>query len=135
MSLDQVALINELRGHANIDRDITTRAGTRRIAYLVNKVWSMPAIVGSTDLVAVLPRRFAALMAPVFDLEIHESPVPISEQHFHMIWHEKNNDDPGHKWLREILLREFGDEAAGAPPVRPQRGRKAPGQGLTTRRA
>ena len=126
MSLDQVALINELRGHANIDRDITTRAGSRRIAYMVNKAWSMPAIVGSTDLVAVLPRRFAELMAPVFDLEIYESPVPISEQHFHMIWHEKNNDDPGHKWLRETILSELRDDGPASPPPQKPRSKLSP---------
>ena len=117
MALDQVALINELRGHSNIDRDITTRAGNRRIAYMVNKVWSIPAIVGGTDLVAVMPRRFAALMAPAFNLELHESPVPISEQHFHLIWHEKNNDDPGHTWLRETLMSEFGSDATATGPL------------------
>ena len=37
MSLDQVALINELWGHSNIDRDITTRAGNRRVAYMVTR--------------------------------------------------------------------------------------------------
>ncbi|MGD5468147.1 hypothetical protein QUS59_22995, partial [Xanthomonas citri pv. citri] len=112
----QIALINELRGHSNIDRDITTRSGNRRIVYMVNKAWSMPAMVGSTDLVAVLPRRFAALMAPVFNLDIHESPVPISEQHFHMIWHEKNNDDPGHSWLRETMMSALGNVASAAGP-------------------
>ena len=126
MSLDQVALINELRGHSNIDRDITTRAGNRRISYMVNKAWSMPAIVGSTDLVAVLPRRFAELMAPAFQLEIHESPVPISEQHFHLIWHEKDNDDPGHKWLREMLMGQFGSDAtAAATPAKPSKSKAA----------
>ncbi|WP_322517779.1 LysR family transcriptional regulator [Rhodopseudomonas palustris] len=114
MALNQVALINELRGHINIDRDITTRGGNRRIAYMVNKVWSMPAAVGSSDLVAVLPRRFAELMAPVFNLQIHESPVPISEQHFHMIWHERNTDDPGHKWLRDTMLEAM--HAGASPP-------------------
>ncbi|MBI5129615.1 MAG: LysR family transcriptional regulator [Rhodopseudomonas palustris] len=114
MALNQVALINELRGHINIDRDITTRGGNRRIAYMVNKVWSMPAAVGSSDLVAVLPRRFAELMAPVFGLQIHESPVPISEQHFHMIWHERNTDDPGHKWLRDTMLKAMQGDAAPA---------------------
>ncbi|MBB1091365.1 LysR family transcriptional regulator [Rhodopseudomonas palustris] len=112
LSLDQVALIPELRGHTNIDRDITTRGGNRRIAYMVNKVWSMPGIVGSTDLIAVMPRRFAELMAPKFNLQIHESPVPISPQDYHMIWHERNTDDSGHKWLRDTLLKAIHAEAA-----------------------
>lgn len=118
MSLGHVALIPELRGHANIDRDITTRAGTRRIVYMVNKVWSVPAIVAGTDLVSILPRAFAERVAPIYGLAIHQSPVPISEQEFHMMWHEKNNDDPGHKWLRETLF-------AGAGIEMPKYGRRA----------
>lgn len=110
MGLGHVALIPELRIHANIDRDITTRAGSRRIVYMVNKVWSVPAIVGGSDLVSILPRRFAEHVAPLFDLEIHEPPVSISEQEFHMMWHEKSNDDPGHKWLRESLLLAAGQD-------------------------
>jgi DNA-binding transcriptional LysR family regulator len=110
MALGQVAMIPELRGHVNIDRDITTRAGARRIIYQVNKVWSVPAIIGNTDLVTVLPRRFAEYAAPLFDLTIHPSPVPISEQEFHMMWHEKNTDDPGHRWLRESILLAVGQK-------------------------
>ena len=64
-----------------------------------------------------MPCRFAALMAPAFNLELHESPVPISEQHFHLIWHEKNNDDPGHTWLRETLMSEFGSDATATGPL------------------
>ncbi len=119
MSLGHVALINELRPHANIDRDLTTRAGTRRFVYMVNKIWSVPAIVASTDLVCVLPRQFALKVAPMFDLVIHETPVPIEDQEFHMMWHERYNNDPGHRWLRESLLRN----AAIAAPRKSKRRR------------
>jgi len=115
MALGQIAMIPELRGHVNIDRDITTRAGTRRIVYQVNKVWSVPAIIGSTDLVTILPRRFAEYAAPIFGLKIHQSPVPISEQEFHLMWHEKNNDDPGHRWLRENILDAVRQKVPGEP--------------------
>jgi DNA-binding transcriptional LysR family regulator len=118
MALGHVALIPELRTYINIDRDITTRVSPRRIPYLVNKVWSIPAIIGSTELVTVLPRRFAEYVAPIYDLAIHESPVPISEQDYHMMWHEKNNDDPGHKWLRESLLLAAGQKVPGEAPKR-----------------
>lgn len=117
MSLGHVALINELRKHSTIDRDVTTRAGTRRFVYMVNKVWSVPAIVASTDLVCVLPRQFALKVAPIFDLVIHEAPVPIEEQEYHMMWHERHNSDPGHKWLRDALLAN----AAFAAPRKSKR--------------
>ncbi len=103
MSLGHVGLIDELRSHSNVDRDVTTRAGQRRMVYLINKIWSMPPIVGNTDLVAVIPRRFAEWVAPIYGLSIHEPPVPIASQDFHMIWHQKNSDDPGHQWLRQTM--------------------------------
>lgn len=114
MALGHIALIGELRNHATVDRDIITRGGNRRIAYLVNKVWSMPAMVAATDLVAVVPRRFAEQMAPIFGLGLHEPPMPVSEQHFHMIWHENSNDDPGHRWLRETLMRQLQTDGSGS---------------------
>lgn len=126
MSLGQVAFIPELRGHVNIDRDITTRAGQRRIVYMVNKSWSVPSIVASTDLVSVLSRRFAEQMAPIFGLTIHEPPVPIGEQDYHMIWHEKNNDDAGHKWLRETILGELHHDAPAIPPLPKPRSKLKP---------
>lgn len=113
MALGHVALIPELRTQISIDRDITTRVNPRRVPYLVNKVWSIPAIIGSTELITVLPRRFAEYVAPIYDLAIHEAPVPISEQEYHMMWHEKNNEDPGHKWLRESLLVAAGQKVPG----------------------
>jgi hypothetical protein len=41
--------------------------------------------------------------------------VKISEQYLYMLWHAKNEHDPGHKWLREQML-----QAAKAvfPPTR-----------------
>lgn len=134
MSLGQVAMIPELRGHVNIDRDITTRAGARRIVYQVNKAWSAPAIVGSTDLVTILPRRFAEYVAPRFGLAIHQSPVPISEQEFHLMWHEKNTDDPGHRWLRERILAAVGQKVPGASASK-QRARTPSRKAKTSARA
>ncbi|MCG6203709.1 LysR family transcriptional regulator [Rhodopseudomonas sp. HC1] len=114
LSLDQIAPIPELRSHSAVDRDLTARCGPRRIAYMVHKMASIPAVVGGTDLVAMLPRRFAELMAPKFGLQIHASPVAISPQDYHLIWHERQTDDPGHRWLRETLLQGMQREAHDA---------------------
>ncbi|KPG00038.1 LysR family transcriptional regulator [Rhodopseudomonas sp. AAP120] len=118
LALEQVAPIPELRSHSTIDRDITIGGGVRRIAYMVHKAWSIPAVVGSTDLIGILPRRFAELMAPKFGLQIFESPVPISPQDYHLIWHQRNTDDPGHRWLREAMLKTLrADARSGLVPA------------------
>ena len=112
--LGHVGLINELQRQVSINQDITTSAGKRRVVYVVNKVWSVPSIVANSDLVAVLPRAFAELMAPIFGLAVYDAPMPISPQEvYHMVWHERNRDDPGHQWLRATLM----SGVAGAPSI------------------
>jgi DNA-binding transcriptional LysR family regulator len=98
-----VALVTDLRALTQVDRELLLHGLKRRVVYSVPRVWSMPAIVASTDLVCVLPRHFSEYVADKFDLQIHEPPMKISEQHMYMMWHVKMDDDPGHKWLRETL--------------------------------
>ncbi len=115
LKLGHVGLIPELRNQITIDRDMTTRGGPRRLVYSVHKIWSIPAIVATTDLVSFLPRHFAHRWAEPFQLDIHELPVPISPHEYHMMWHEKNTDDPGHKWLRETMLKAMWDATGSVP--------------------
>jgi DNA-binding transcriptional LysR family regulator len=102
-SLGFVALSVELRSMTQVDRELLLHGIKRRVVMAVPRMWSMPALVAQTDLVATLPRAFAQYVAPHFDLAIHELPVPISEQHMYMMWHVKMDADPGHTWLRETL--------------------------------
>jgi len=60
----------------------------------VPRTWSIPALVASSDLIAIVPRQFAAYAAPRFDLDIHEMPVKMPVQHMHMAWHAKMDSDP-----------------------------------------
>ena len=76
---------------------------TRRVVYVVTKLWSIAPMVARTDLLGVLPRRFAEEIASSFDIAIHEPPVPLSSQFFYMMWNAKNTEDPGHKWLRGAI--------------------------------
>ena len=125
LRLGHVALINELRSQISVDQHITAGAGQRRIVYIVNKIWSVPSIVGSSDLLAVLPRAFAELMAPIFGLAVYDAPIRISPQEVHhMVWHERNRDDPGHQWLRETLMSGIaGMPSTGVQPKRSPKSR------------
>jgi DNA-binding transcriptional LysR family regulator len=115
-SLKQVTLTPELRAHTNIDRDMVAHRVPRDVAYMINRFWSMPAIVERTDLVGAIPRRFVEEISRNFDIVAYEPPVTISEQYLYMLWHAKNEHDPGHKWLREQMLQA----ANAAFPARAQ---------------
>jgi DNA-binding transcriptional LysR family regulator len=128
-----ITLSMELRGIALIDRELLLHGIKRRVVMSVARVWSMPALVAQTDLIATLPRAFATYCAQNFDLAVHDLPVRIAEQHMYMMWHAKLEGDPGHKWLRETLQAIARDRLAPieTPPqnvtpfVRPFRPRSA----------
>jgi DNA-binding transcriptional LysR family regulator len=101
--LGYVGLAADLRQMTMVDRDLLVHGIKRRVVYGVPRLWSIPAQVAATDLVAMMPRQFAAYLAPKFDLDVHEMPVKIPGQHMYMAWHIKMDGDPGHKWLREAI--------------------------------
>jgi len=103
-SLRQIALVPEMRTMNNVDRDLAAHQMPRNIAYMVNRFWSMPALIERSDLIGPMPRRFAEEISKNFDIVIHEAPVAMAEQYLYMVWHAKNNTDAGHRWLREAFL-------------------------------
>lgn len=64
----------------------------------------------------MLPRRFAEFAARRYAIEIHEPPLRFAEQHLYLMWHKRNDDDPGHRWLREAVL-SAAKTLAERPPV------------------
>ena len=103
-SLKQVTLIPEMRALTHVDKDMVAHEVPRNVVYMVNRLWSMPPIVERSDLIGLLPRHFVDEVARNFDIVSYEPPVKISEQYLYMLWHAKNEHDPGHKWLREQML-------------------------------
>jgi DNA-binding transcriptional LysR family regulator len=104
-SLKQVTLIPEMRALTHVDKDMVAHQVPRNVVYMVNRLWSMPPIVERSDLIGILPRRFVEEVSGNFDIVSYEAPVKLSEQYLYMLWHAKNEHDPGHKWLREQMLQ------------------------------
>lgn len=106
LRLGQVGLGRELRGLTTVEKTLVAQnIAKRRMPYMAAKIWSIPAMVQQTDLISFMPRRFAEKVAPQFDLDIHEPPITVPEQHMYMTWHVNSEHDPGHKWLREAMLQ------------------------------
>jgi DNA-binding transcriptional LysR family regulator len=103
--LPHTAVRRELRGLTGVDRNLVASGIERRTPYMAAKIWSIPPMVQRTDLISVLPRRFALEVAANFDLDIHEIPLKLPEQHVYMLWHVNREHDPGHRWLRDSVMR------------------------------
>jgi DNA-binding transcriptional LysR family regulator len=75
----------------------------RRIVVRTRSFLAAPQIVAQSDLVVTCPRRLCEYMAKRFDLQLFELPLePISFAE-ELLWHERSDDDPGHRWMRDVF--------------------------------
>lgn len=118
-ALGHVTLVPALRAVTSIDKELARFGVTRRAVYMVNKTWSIAPIVERTDLIGTLPRWFAQEIAGNFDIAIYDMPVKLPEQAVYMLWHQKNTNDPGHRWLRDLMMAPLRDKARPAVKVSP----------------
>jgi len=81
------------------------RIGKKRTISIFTRHYSMPALLAAdNDLVATLPTRVARMQVDNTDLVIKDPPFEIPELELKMAWSQLLNNNPAHKWLRQITL-------------------------------
>jgi len=99
------ASVGGLHPQQTIVLDQLKRLGTQinpeiRVPYFSAAV----AAVRDTNLIAVLPRRFAERYADS-SLRIAETPAEIVGFTYAMLWHPRLTEDHAHRWLRSLVSR------------------------------
>lgn len=56
-----------------------------------------------TPMVATVQRRLARQFAKVLPIRIHECPFPIDPLQEELYWHERSDDDPAHRFVRDLF--------------------------------
>ena len=70
----------------------------------------IPFMLAGTRLVATLPEHLAHTLAKLAPIKLMPVPFDTPDTREVVIWHKRNEPDPGHAWLREVLI-----EAAKLP--------------------
>ena len=88
-----------------IDRKLQKMGKPRRIALRVPHMLAAPFFAQSTDLIVPVPERVAHMYADSLSLAVHEPPREVDLGYFDyvQVWHERRNDDPVHRWLRQLV--------------------------------
>ena len=102
------------RAHGFVDEALATLGRQRRIVLTVNQFATAGSVVARSDLLTVLPQQF--LPATGVEHRLVQKPLPLSlaSVNVEMMWHLRKDDDPAHRWLRELVI----DAAARQPLVR-----------------
>lgn len=120
--LSHIALVPKLRALSRLEEGLRAQNITRRIVYSVTKFWAFPHIVATTDLVAIVPTAFAHETAKTYPLAIYPLPFKYPPEKLYMTWKTSRTNDPGHRWLREEIIKVL--TPPGAKPALPLVGGK-----------
>jgi|SRR5579862_541059 len=73
------------------------------VVFTVTNALAVPAIVGQSDVVALIPRRLAERNAAQHRLRLFEPPHPVRPFEHAMIWHRHLGQHPAMDWLRSLF--------------------------------
>lgn len=87
---------------------MTAMAGLRLIPRIVlaqPHFLAFPSLLSGSDAVAIVPRLLATLFAHSGAVVVHDVPYRAKPVAVHAVWHNRNERDVGHAWLRGLLDR------------------------------
>jgi DNA-binding transcriptional LysR family regulator len=84
---------------------LTSIGRSRTVAVTVPHLASVPAIAARSDLLGIVPLRLAREYAETLGLKIYRIPLSLPRTTLALLWHENNQHDPAHIWIREKIAR------------------------------
>ncbi|MCA9709613.1 MAG: LysR family transcriptional regulator [Myxococcales bacterium] len=94
-----------------VDVALAQRGARRRVAVVLPTFVAAALIVARSDLVLTLPCRVARWLREQVAIRVLPAPLPLPEYEVLQLWHERDQHDPSHRWLRGAITRAL--EAAG----------------------
>lgn len=88
--------------HGPLDDELEKLGKSRNVVASVPSFLAAPPLVAQSNLVATIPRRLAQITKE--EIEIFDLPLPTPEFDVLASWHVRLQNDPGHKWLRDLAV-------------------------------
>ncbi len=108
-SLVHVLVTEDPSGLGEFDTELAKLGRQRRIGARVSRARSVPQLVATTDLVAVVDSLVAHHTREAAALALYKPPLEVPTSPVDMIWHDRTAHDPARVSLRS-LLRETATE-------------------------
>ena len=100
--------------HDSVQQMLVALQLAERVVLHTRHYGALPDMVTGSDLVAIVPKMYAASLQPRYALRTWELPGHGPRYEVRMLWHERLADDAGHAWLRALVRRLFQRPAARA---------------------
>lgn len=104
MSIPHVIQSERMRSARRaIDQAVLSRHRQLEVQYKVQDALALCNVVAHSNLIGMLPERFARALAEKFPLQVIAVPMAIAEVRQAMYWHERTHNEPSHQWFRQVI--------------------------------
>jgi DNA-binding transcriptional LysR family regulator len=86
-----------------IDRALGKRAGQRRVVARVPYFLAAAALLARSDLALTMTRSWARALGELTPIRVLPVPLKLPELRFSLLWHRRDDGDPAHEWLRDVV--------------------------------
>jgi DNA-binding transcriptional LysR family regulator len=103
-------------GPTPVDHGLAKHGLTRHIAVRVPYNLAVPAALVSSDAITTLPTAAIRHHAEKWALAMQPAPLPMPPASSALAWHERYDNDPAHRWFRELILKDVVPEMSRRHP-------------------
>ncbi len=105
LDLEHLLVSPSESGRAFVDSALHGLGHRRVIRARVFSFTVAPMIIARTELVLTTVRSSVSLWSEALGLQLFEPPVDLEPLRLQLIWHERDELDPGHQWMRQQVLQ------------------------------
>jgi DNA-binding transcriptional LysR family regulator len=95
-------------GQPSLDQALKARDVRRRVAVVVPYHVVGTAVLPGTQLVLTVPARQVEHIAGSAPVRVLRAPRELGDVQFCAVWHPRVDDDPAHRWLRQVVRAAVG---------------------------
>jgi DNA-binding transcriptional LysR family regulator len=95
-----------------VDDALAAAGLTRNVAVVVPSFGTALSTAAATNMVALIPASYFEHLRASNALRSFELPVPTEHITISQMWHPRLDRDPGHRWLRGVVLEVCRDHRA-----------------------
>ncbi|VVE26830.1 LysR family transcriptional regulator [Pandoraea capi] len=98
-----VMVTSPFSGHSLVEHALRQHSVSRRIVMQILHFTILPQLLASSDLMATVPSRVGQYFEQLAPLRSVPLPIEIEPFEVGMYWHEFQDDNPAHAWMRDLV--------------------------------
>ena len=76
-----------------------------KVHLTVPSLLHLPLVLPGTNMVATMPERVVQMFASTATVKTFPLPFEAPPLNEVLLWHKRNDSDPAHTWLRDLVVR------------------------------